>query len=490
MEWTASETPARRRSTPRGAADFSRRHRCSAILGAVFGVISALPLTVALWGFSVDDALITARVATHLNAGLGHRFNPQGPVVDAVTPLGWEYLLAPFAGTTWQALEVARWVSLAAWLSTAALIGAMTARAGQSRWRWGALVVLALSTPLAAWGTAGMETACVALLVTVGLLRHPLALLAPGIAAAWRPELLPFALVWSLGSALAGGGLKHPGRLLAAGASLVLPSLIVGVCRFLMFGSVAPLASAAKPPDPVLGAVYAGACVVLGGASWLVLPPRALLADPRQRALSAALLAHILALVMAGGDWMPFLRLFVPVLPAMLVLGASVLDAQRGFGAAVRVMAAVASSLTLLLWRGPAAPHIVEQRRELGAQLQLWVQPSDVVVSPDVGWVGAAHSGTVVDPAGVTDASVAYRPGGHLQKRLGPGFLSQRRATHVLVLRPLGEPMDGWEHGRFSRAIDYRLARQAADLGLVPRTRLEVSRSSQEYLLLSMKPVE
>ena len=50
-----------------------------------------------LWGFTVDDALITCRVASHLARGVGYRFNAGGAVVDAVTPLGYANLLSAFA---------------------------------------------------------------------------------------------------------------------------------------------------------------------------------------------------------------------------------------------------------------------------------------------------------------------------------------------------------------------------------------------------------
>ncbi|MCE7892714.1 MAG: hypothetical protein DYH12_23920, partial [Sorangiineae bacterium PRO1] len=65
--------------------------------GAWLGALSASVSVIALWGFTVDDAWITARVAHHLATGIGNRFNPGGAVVDAVTPLGFAHLLSPFA---------------------------------------------------------------------------------------------------------------------------------------------------------------------------------------------------------------------------------------------------------------------------------------------------------------------------------------------------------------------------------------------------------
>ena len=50
-----------------------------------------------MWGFTVDDALISIRYARHLAQGLGYRFNPAGPSTDGVTPLPWPFVVALFA---------------------------------------------------------------------------------------------------------------------------------------------------------------------------------------------------------------------------------------------------------------------------------------------------------------------------------------------------------------------------------------------------------
>ncbi|HXK16578.1 MAG TPA: hypothetical protein VNG33_02145, partial [Polyangiaceae bacterium] len=88
--------------------------RPSALRGLLggFGGAAALALAMAwLWGFTVDDALITCRVAWHLSRGMGYRFNAGGPVVDAVTPFGFAQLLLPFAGSgPLHALAFAKWL--------------------------------------------------------------------------------------------------------------------------------------------------------------------------------------------------------------------------------------------------------------------------------------------------------------------------------------------------------------------------------------------
>ena len=48
------------------------------------GALAALLPALALYGFTVDDALIPARYAAHLARGLGYRFNALGSITDGV----------------------------------------------------------------------------------------------------------------------------------------------------------------------------------------------------------------------------------------------------------------------------------------------------------------------------------------------------------------------------------------------------------------------
>ena len=70
------------------------------IRGAVWGLLgglAALAPALALWGYTVDDALISVRYAHRLALGQGWRFNVGGPATDGVTPLAWPLLLTPVA---------------------------------------------------------------------------------------------------------------------------------------------------------------------------------------------------------------------------------------------------------------------------------------------------------------------------------------------------------------------------------------------------------
>src|SRR6185503_458049 len=110
-------------------------------------------------------------------------------------------------------------------------------------------------------------------------------------------------------------------RALAVNALLALgPSAGVACVRRAWFGSFAPLAVWAKPSDLGHGAFYAVGAAVGCGIPLLLLAPRSLAAAaPRTRLLALAVAAHLVALVLAGGDWMALYRLAVPVLPTAIL---------------------------------------------------------------------------------------------------------------------------------------------------------------------------
>ncbi|HEV8551708.1 MAG TPA: hypothetical protein VGQ57_21820, partial [Polyangiaceae bacterium] len=295
--------------------------------GARGAALAVAVAAIAAWifrGFTVDDALVTARVASHLANGEGYRFNIGGPPVDAVTPLGWAPLLAAFGrGTPLEMLERARVFGVVTWLAAAGLLGALAPRSRGSR----ALLLggLGLSTPLAAWASAGMETGFVTGLATLGLVPAWPAALATGLAGALRPELLPWCVTLAAGHSLATPGSSRR-RLFALMRRLPLaigPAIAAGIVRHAWFGTFAPLSSVAKAPELAHGTFYAVDAALGTGIPLLLIAPGALArSDGRTRALAAAVAAHFVALIAAGGDWMALYRLAVPVLPGALLAAA------------------------------------------------------------------------------------------------------------------------------------------------------------------------
>src|SRR5512133_169500 len=467
--------------------------------GLFSGAMAAIGVAV-FWGFTVDDAQITARVAHHLAVGRGYRFNSFGPVVDAVTPLGWAHLLTPFGRQGQEAaFEGARALGVLSWISSAVWLGSQVCRRGGALFP---LVLLGCLAPVGMWASSGMETGVVTALVTFSLSRTVPALVCLGVAAAWRPELLPFACAWA---GLSAGSIRRiPRDVLIA----VMPALLVAALRWTYFGSTYPLSVVAKPSDVRLGFWYALEALCWCGPLWLWLamrwPPlhtlltRAASVQAAGRdlgvefgkqknalALAAAIVVHAIAVTLAGGDWMPGYRLFVPVMPAMLYV-ACCLNVRRRSLLGVAMLLALSATLRVAFRLFPAGGRIVEQRQLLIRAADSAFANAKVVASPDVGWVGAAFTGPIVDLAGVTDPSVAYLRGGHTSKQIQRQLFIARAVDHVVVLLAPNSPMASpWTDSSFARKIDWRAAKIGEELGCQPTTTLPLAFTTQVYMVLA-----
>jgi hypothetical protein len=479
--------------------DHSRSGRSrNPIWGPLLGVLVALPASAWLWGYTVDDALITARVATHIAHGIGPRFNPHGPSADAVTPLGYAQLLSVFGqGDVLRTFAAAKWFGLSAWLVAAALLGRLVAGVGERALRFTPLAIVLLSAPLAAWAVSGMETGLITLLTTLGLFAEAGGALALGVAAALRPELLPFALALVAGSVLVRrrgasnahvSGTSPPGgsghRVAVLVSCAIAPTLLVALLRVICFGRAVPLSFYAKPSDFAHGLRYAlGACAFTG-VPWLLLatPREFLRLPPEARPLFAALAAHGAALVLCGGDWMALYRLAVPALPAAALAAAHLAEHARLAFAIPRLTVAVASALLLAGGLGPSARRVGDERARLIAQARPVLEHDARIATLDVGWVGAASSAEVIDLAGVTDPQVALFPGGHTSKRIpGPWLFARQPSAIVLLLARGAELSTPFEDSAFARAVEQRVASLVAPDFRV-RTRLALG--EQTYVVL------
>lgn len=425
------------------------------------GAAAALPATW-LWGFMVDDALISARVAHHLATGRGYRFNAGGPVVDAVTPLGWAPLLAPFASAgPLDAFAAAKWIGLLSWLVAALVLGTLIARLDSARATITALATLCLCAPLGAWAVSGMETGFVMALATLGLIERRGASLALGLAAGLRPELLPWAVTLSVTRAALScpqGGAARMRTALLALASSAAPFVVVALFRVMAFGQALPLAAVAKPADPVLGFRYALGALILSGPTWLLVARRTYRrASPRTHATVVALAAHSLALVQAGGDWMPLFRLFVPVLPSVVLAGAELAALSRRRFVAARALVAAVVSVVVGGTLGPVARAVGDSRLFLIESAKPWLSGAQRIAALDIGWVGAASSADIVDLAGVTDPSIAVLPGSHTAKRLPAGLL-EVRAVDALVVFVEAPAVASWPALEFVHPVEARLS--------------------------------
>jgi hypothetical protein len=453
------------------------------IYGPILAILAALPAAAWLWGFTVDDALITARVARHIALGLGSRFNPHGQPVDAVTPLGYAHLLALFAhGDVLGTLHGAKCLGLGSWLLAAGALGWLMAEAGVHARRFTPLAVVALSAPLAAWSVSGMETGVVTLFATLGLLPGPFGALALGVAASLRPELVPFA--WVLVATRARVARVVGLELATVLALVTAPVLLVAIVRWACFGRAVPLAFYAKPSDFAHGLRYALGALAFTGLPWLLIatPAHWARCSRQARPLLAALLAHLFALVLCGGDWMALYRLAVPVLPCAALAATYLAEHGKPLPAAARLTLAACSALLLAIGLGPDARRVGADRARLIAAARPVFARDARIAALDVGWVGAASDAEVIDLAGVTDPEVAFFRGGHTSKRIPSAWLFARRPSAIVLLLARRATLEvPYEQSAFAREVEQRVARLAAGEFRV-RTTLDLA--GQTYVVL------
>lgn len=470
-------------------------------------MVAALVGLSGLWGFSVDDAWIVARVAEHLRSTGTSSWNVGGPVTDAVTPWGFEYIVVAFSSLGFTStFEAARVLGTLAFLATSCALGA---RLGHARARiesWIVLVVgLALGVPAAAWAGAGLETPLVSALALAGAWSLEgekwsrfFGSLALGVAAAWRPELVPVLAVVFFGLGRRRG---------AATSLLVLPSIVfaspivfVAFARWTLFDSFVPLSVIAKAPDFAFGLrsslgglVLAGTPVLLVGATlgrWRSPGPDESkdARDANERSLArlglVTLGVHALAVLFAGGDWMPCFRLFVPLVPWWLWVAAT--SARRHWLTWIGLALSLVGPASYLIQFGADSRAVVERRLGWGERARPVLASSHVVATLDIGWVGAAFPGTIVDLAGVTDPRIAALPGGHTSKSVSPGLFAQRDVD-TWIVRARGDDCARPESLLEIFPVyfvDERLLRGAADFGFEQVACFPLEETLDRYVVL------
>lgn len=418
-----------------------------------------------LWGFTVDDALIPARYAAHIAAGKGYVFNAGRASTDGVTPLGFPYLLAPFAsGGVLRALAFARMSGALAWILGAALVGRLVAAVPGPRVKFLAGAIVLVSAPLGAWAGAGLETGLVTSLVALGLfLKYevaagevlPAAVL--GVVGAMRPECLPMVLLVAFGRTgrepaddkpLTGA---HFTRLFTA----LAPFVAVAVARLAQFGRPAPLSVYAKPPIAEFGLAYAGACFLLTGPIAL-LAPLAWKRVPKQaHAILGGAFVHFLSIALAGGDWMPVSRLVVPAMPVIVLGAAHVLAVSHRIIGPVRLGIALAGEVFTLVKMRASLRRVMDDRRALMEEAAPFLEGRKAIGALDIGWVGAVTESTIVDFAGVTDPFVASLPGTHTSKPVPDALLDTVGVdTLVLLVKDGAEIPEDWTTTAFDRGVE------------------------------------
>ncbi|WP_394837545.1 hypothetical protein LVJ94_11615 [Pendulispora rubella] len=449
---------------------------------ALAGVVVALVPCLFMWGFTVDDALISVRYARHLASGAGYRFNAGGPVTDGVTPLPWPWLLAAVAkGPALDVLICAKCMGLAAWTAASAALGVAVGRAPAAPWfKAAALGSVALSLPVAAHAVSGMETAFAMACATGAVLcaqghRRASAALA-GVAAAFRPEMAPWALVMGVGAGWTNAVVAF------------VPFLVCALVRLAVFGRAAPLAVLAKPSDLAHGAVYAAAALLVAATPMVAMAPWGILRGARGLKVTAlAALAHVAAIVAVGGDWMPYARLLAPIAPSLAWVGVLAFPQVHRGASAVRAGLALLVGAANFANAGPAGRGVGDDRRALIELARPRLEALGSVAAVDIGWVSAATEAPVIDLAGVTDPDVAVLPGGHTSKRIDAALLLSKN-PEALLFHVRGPMPANWQDARYAYAVEARLAHsELIAAHYAPRAFLALGRTGTGYLLLVRK---
>jgi hypothetical protein len=425
------------------------------------------------WPYTVDDAFIVARYARNIAAGLGYGMNPYRPSDGVTGPL---WLLPEVIACRWNAdpIVIAKAIGLACALLAAWLV--LSRLEKRARGRVATCVaglLLALSPSLGTWAVAGLETTGAALLVTLAALgateRPQLAPWRLGTCVAslaWlRPELALFSIVL-LGYAFARD--RRCGSI-ALGIAL-LGAISVAVFRYVCFGAFLPLSWSAKAGSLENGLSYACSSLVLSSSlvgAWLAW--RGARSGRRDDgALGLALLVHLLAIVLAGGDWMPGYRLLVPVLPIyawLAAVGAARMSLGRPRLAALMVVLALVVPAADLATRLPELQASARSREHAQA-LAAWLRDhARRVALVDIGFLGYASGVYVVDLGGLTDPRIANMPGGHLAKHIDQAYLIEQ-APDTIVLHSASAPRIDAD-GRLRGLDGYDVERRVAALPLV-----------------------
>jgi hypothetical protein len=470
----------------------------SATPWAGLGLVAALGLSLWMWGFTVDDSLIAVRYARHLALGFGWRFNLNGPSTDGVTPLAWPLVLAPLArANPLVVLWRSKLLGLMVWAAAGTALGAAIGRVSGAPW-WGraaALSTTAISVPIAAHAVSGMETALATALATTAVLlaRRPrqVALVA-GLAASLRPEMAPWAVALAVGVVVVERATVA--QVVVCATLALAPFVCCAVIREVAWGRPAPLAVMAKPSDLEHGWEYAGAACVVTLTPLLALAPVALARAPLALAIVVAAIAHAMAIVVVGGDWMPYARLMVPVAPTLAYAGALVAARAHPVATAARSLAPLVLGVALIARGGTAGRRVGGDRAALVAEARPALSAARCVAALDVGWVGSATDVTILDLAGLTDPTVAALPGGHTSKRVDAMFVRSRGADALLLYATSPAPngdLARWAEATYPRVVEARLARdQIVARHFAPAAWLPLGTLGAGYVLLRARAEE
>jgi hypothetical protein len=385
-----------------------------------------------------DDAYISFRYLDHWLAGHGLVYNP-GERVEGYTNLLWIVLLAPLRilGLAPELASVL--LGIAALLALLWAVFRTASSLAQSPIAgWSALLLVAGSAHLAGWTVSGMETVCFAALLALANARlardarHDLlSSTAFGLATLTRPSGALHALVAFCAAALWPG----PERARSL-RTLVWPALFFLafpaaqlLFRLLYYDAFLSNSAAVKLGGEWSSLLPSGVAYLwrfLASGGWVLVVAAGLAVFARRAArswvlwaLAAQVLSHFAYVVCVGGDYFPYGRFLVPVVPALAVLGGVALEAVARrldlrvwswLPAAALVLAFLQTGLGQLSEQRRAFERVVANRAER-EMIASWLKanlPPDTRLALNASGVIPYRTGMyTVDMLGLNDRHIA-----------------------------------------------------------------------------------
>ncbi|NOY93885.1 MAG: hypothetical protein GXP55_22105, partial [Deltaproteobacteria bacterium] len=291
-------------------------------------------------------------------------------------------------------------------------------------------------------------------------------------------------------------GQRAPGRWRALAAATLGVALVVAF-RVTLFGHALPMALDAKPSTPLLGLTYvARGALVCFGITGLGLVGWAARASGPGRVYAWAVAAHLLALALAGGDWMPGFRLLAPIVPIYALALAEGWHGLRRARPRLSLGLLAVALMLPLIFSGLELPRLrasgrARDRRGAPLAHDLAALHGPVALV-DVGYLGYRSGAPILDLGGVTDAVVARSPGGYLDKRIEPATLALREPVAIVLHAASAPELDA--RGNLRRLTGYPVERRIAAMAFV-RLRYHVTRvvpyaPDYYYVLLTRRGFE
>jgi arabinofuranosyltransferase len=392
----------------------------------------------------MDDAWISLRYARNLVEGDGLVMN-LGERVEGYTHPLWVLLDAIVLALHLPPRATLSFVGVGCWWGAALATRRAARDAGASsaaQWFAGATVACAATGVF--WGLSGLETAAFAWALVVairlgeaarrGESRGVVAGIAFGVACWLRPEgalAMAIASSTTLATRAADGSRR---RALTTAATMIGAAALTyapwQLFRVLYYDALFPNTFFAKSAGHPTWMLERGARYVLESAKNGPLVPLVviILLAPRVLTPGRALVPFAVAVALAawtlwvGGDYLPFGRFIVPILPLLALGAASAYDELRErFQRRLVHTALCAVVLSGVIGhfgesRVRAFENATARYGAAGAWLRDYAEPSMLIATPAAGIIGWMSKVRVLDEFGLTDATIART----LDPRLDP----------------------------------------------------------------------